>query len=226
MKTGDATRVLRTLGWSIHRDETGDKGATYALPDRIVRIVYGIRPLPQTAQFEAVFSLSTPAFSAACLTIDPEGSAYAPLVAASKGYRDRAPDIVEHHIRQASDAVLAWAEAQDLDQALRARADLPSSAPGAAPIWHLAALALRGDLDRLNRYQASFEAGDRLGFVPYITRDHIDRAVLLARRSERTPEQALRGAGRAGPGGLCAALSRLRTALGQRAKVRRPGRDT
>lgn len=65
-------------------------------------------------------------------------------------------------------------------QALHDHAALPTDAPGARPIWHLAALALLGDVAKLKPYQASFEAGDRLGFVPYITKDYIDRAVTLA----------------------------------------------
>ena len=50
------------------------------------------------------------------------------------------------------------------------------------PMRHLAALALAGDVAKLKSYQASFEAGDRLGFVPYITKDYIDRAVALAEK--------------------------------------------
>lgn len=73
-----------------------------------------------------------------------------------------------------------WAEAQDLDKALWDHAALPTNAPGARPIWHLAALALLGDVMKLKSYQASCAAGDRLRFVNYITKDYIDRAVALA----------------------------------------------
>ena len=48
---------------------------------------------------------------------------------------------------------------------------------GARPVWHLAALVVLGDLEKLKFYQASFEAGDRLGFVKYITKNYIDSAV-------------------------------------------------
>jgi hypothetical protein len=37
-----------------------------------------------------------------------------------------------------------------------------------------------GDVERLKSYQASFEAGNRLCFVNYVTKDYIDRAVALA----------------------------------------------
>ena len=46
------------------------------------------------------------------------------------------------------------------------------------------ALALLGDIAKLKSYQASFEGGDRLGFVPYVTKGYIDRAVSLAEELE------------------------------------------
>ena len=52
--------------------------------------------------------------------------------------------------------------------------------PGAAGVWQLAALALLGRTAKLKSYQASFAAGNRIGFVNYITKDYIDRAVALA----------------------------------------------
>jgi len=39
---------------------------------------------------------------------------------------------------------------------------------------------LLGDVAKLKSYQTSFVAGDRLGFVNYVTKDYIDRAVALA----------------------------------------------
>ncbi|MFV9439627.1 DUF6990 domain-containing protein [Pseudomonas aeruginosa] len=49
------------------------------------------------------------------------------------------------------------------------------------PLRHLAALAIAGDVSCLANSQFSFEQGDRLGFVPYITQDMIERALLIAR---------------------------------------------
>ncbi|MGX7950382.1 DUF6990 domain-containing protein [Oleidesulfovibrio alaskensis] len=72
-----------------------------------------------------------------------------------------------------------WLSSLLLGRGLR-HATLPTAAPGTRPIWHLAALVLPSDAAKLKFYQASFEAGDRLGFVPYITKDYIDRAMSLA----------------------------------------------
>lgn len=180
MKTKEATQILAALGWSIHIDEVGDKAAHFALSDRIVDIIYGIRKFSQDEQFEATLSTSASTFSVACMGIRGGGGSYTPLARAQKGLRIRASEILEGHIRQASEEAIAWAEAQDLDKALRDHAALPTNAPGARPIWHLAALALLGEVTKLKSYQASFAAGDRLGFVNYVTKDYIDRAVSLA----------------------------------------------
>ncbi len=57
------------------------------------------------------------------------------------------------------------------------------------PLRHLAALAIAGDVERLNSYKNSFEKGDRLGFVPYITVDMIDRAILIAQKKREIIEE-------------------------------------
>ena len=105
---------------------------------------------------------------------------YSPLVIDLNGLSIRVPEIAEEHVRQASERSIAWAEEQDLDAELKALAALPTDASGTGPILHLAALAVSGDVAKLQSYQTTFEAGDRLGFVPYIKRDFIDRAVALA----------------------------------------------
>lgn len=180
MKTNEVTLILKGLEWKAFTDEVGDKVAHFALSDRIVDIIYGIRKFSQGEQFEATLSTSTSAFSVACTGIRGGGGSYTPLARAQKGLRIRASEILEEHVRQASEEAIAWAKVQDLDKALRDHAALPTNAPGARPIWHLAALVLLGDVAKLKSYQASFEEGDRLGFVNYVTKDYIDRAVILA----------------------------------------------
>ena len=180
MKINDIDNVLTSLGWTTRTDEVGDKIACHQLSDRVVDIIYGVRRLPGEQQLEVMRSTSTEAFSRVCAKIDIGNGAYTPLVRAWKGLRIRAPEIMEEHVRQVSDEAIAWAAEQDLDKALQEHAALPTDAPGARPIWHLAALALLGNVVELKSYQASFEAGDRLGFVNYVTKDFIDRAVAVA----------------------------------------------
>lgn len=182
MNMRQATQTLKAFGWSIYTDEVGDKVAHYILHDRIVQIIYGLDRIRDQQKFGAMLSLTTDAFSSACQAINPRSGKGAPFVRAWKRLDIRAPEILEEHVRQASDEAIAWAQAQDLDKALQDHAALPTNAPGARPIWHLAALALLGEVEKLKSYQASFEAGDRLGFVPYVTKDYIDRAVEFAEK--------------------------------------------
>ncbi|MFC6656755.1 DUF6990 domain-containing protein [Roseibium salinum] len=181
MKTKEVTQLLKTLGWHTYTDEVGDKFSLFHLPDRVVDLGYGIRKYGREQQLEADVTASTEA-SCGCKAIDPGHRRYAPLVRRRRGLCYQVPAITEEHVRRASDESIAWAQAQDLDKALRDHAALPTNAPGARPIWHLAALALLGDVAKLKFYQASFEAGDRLGFVNYVTKDYIDRTVSFAER--------------------------------------------
>ncbi|NNU62876.1 DUF6990 domain-containing protein [Ochrobactrum soli] len=179
MKITETSNALKSLGWSLSRDE-GDRLASYKLSDRTANIIYGLKRLPDKQQLWVMRSTSTDAFSGACAKIDPGYGIPAPLVTPWNDPDIRAPEILPEHVRQASDEAISWAQEQDLDKALRNHAALPTNAPGARPIWHLAALALLGDVARLKSYQASFEARDRLGFVNYVTKDYIDRALTLA----------------------------------------------
>ncbi|WP_234836607.1 DUF6990 domain-containing protein [Sinorhizobium meliloti] len=183
MKMNETTQYLKSLGWSIKADEVGDKRAKFSLLDRVVSIIYDLDRIRDQQKFGAMLSVSTEAFSKACSAIRGERPKFYPLITAWSGPDIRAPEILERHIRQASDEAIAWAQDQDLEQALRDHAALPTNAPGARPIWHLAALALLGEVTRLKSYQSSFEAGDRLGFVNYVTKDYINRAVSLAERA-------------------------------------------
>lgn len=180
MKTKEVTPILKSLGWKAFTDEVGDNYSRYELPDRIVQTVYGVRTAPDHQEFESTLSLSTDCFSTSCAAIRGCSGSYSPLIRARTGIHIRAPQILEKHVRQASDEAIAWAQEQDLGKALRDHAALPTNAPGTRPIWHLVALALLGDVLKLKSYQASFEAGDRLGFVNYVTKDYIDRALSLA----------------------------------------------
>jgi hypothetical protein len=180
MKTKEVTPILKSLGWKAFTDEVGDKYTHYELPDRIVQIIYGVCKTTDHQKFESTISLSTGNFSKACASICEDDENYSPLIRAWTGIHIRASEILEEHVIQASKEAIAWAKEQDLDKALQDHAALPTNAPGARPIWHLAALALLGDVAKLKSYQASFEAGDRLGFVNYVTKDFIDRAVALA----------------------------------------------
>ncbi|MBY5927466.1 MULTISPECIES: DUF6990 domain-containing protein [unclassified Halomonas] len=183
MKLKEVTDMLGSIGWSIYTDEVGDRSACYRCNDRTVQIIYGIEKIRDKQKFGAMLSLATDSFSNACVAIDPGYGDDVPFIRAWSGLDIRAPEILEEHVRQASEEAISWAKVQDLDKALQDHAALPTNAPGARPIWHLAALALLGDVVKLRFYQDSFADGNRLGFVNYVTKDYIDRAVELAEKN-------------------------------------------
>lgn len=180
MKTNEVSKVLMTLGWKNYTDDVGDKFSIYHFPDRIVNIIYRVRKSGEDQLLSFDLTASTGAFSYACKSIYPQYGNYASLIRRQKGLSYQVPVITEEHVRQATAEAVAWVKELDLERVLREHAARPTNSPGTFPILHLAALTLQGDVAKLKSYQASFEAGDRLGFVVYVTKDHIDRAVALA----------------------------------------------
>lgn len=174
---------LKKIGWTIARDEVGDHYSLIEIYGRIVQIIFGVRNIRGEQRLETLVSVSTKKFSSSCSYVAGENVSYSSLVVNWVGLGVSAPKLDESHVRLASDRAIAWAADQDLDQALLNLSKLPTSAPGAQPVQHLAALVLLGEIKKLKFYQKKFEAGDRLGFVPYITKDYIDRAVALAEQS-------------------------------------------
>ena len=86
-----------------------------------------------------------------------ENGSYDPLIRAWNGIAIRAtPEILEEHVRQASEQAIQWTKEQDLEKALDKHAAMPTDAPGAQPLWHLGALVVLGEVDRLKFY-ASFK---------------------------------------------------------------------
>jgi hypothetical protein len=72
--------------------------------------------------------------------------------------------------------IVEWAKSVDLDDVLKRNLEIKPDSTGAAPLLHLAALAESGDVQTLDYYWASMNAGVNLGFVPYITIEYIERA--------------------------------------------------
>ena len=179
MKIGHVDDLLKSLGWQLSRD-TGIRIGTYRLSDRYISLIYGIRNLTDQQKLWLTPSVRTRAFSTACATVEPGYGESAPFIRLLESIDISAPELHEQHVRQASDTVITWAQEQDLNKALIEHAVISTNSAGASPIWHLAALALIRELGRLSSYLESFDAGDRLGFVNYVSRDHVDRALQFA----------------------------------------------
>ena len=156
----------------------------YRLSDRCVSMDYSVRRYSDSNSLSLISSVRTTVFSDTCFKISDTDSGIDPFVIEKRFTNIQPREIHAGHVRQASDMVIRWAQEQDFDETLREHAALPTSAPGARPIRHLAALALIGDADRLTYYLKKFDAEDRLGFVDHITQDHVERALEIAKGQE------------------------------------------
>lgn len=125
-------------------------------------------------------SVSSFAFSQAVDRIFNEKSGYEPIIGSNFAPEKIASPSVDDIIRLSKETI-AWAQDQDIEAGLQKYRELQTSSKGAMPLRHLAALAIHGEVERLSFYKESFINGDRLGFVPYITINMLEEALVIAK---------------------------------------------
>ncbi|WP_404978445.1 DUF6990 domain-containing protein, partial [Bartonella sp. ML69XJBT] len=149
MQTKDATEILKRLGWEPHRDEMGDMFAYYHLPDRIVRIHYGVIDYGRdSGRLWVSASLTTAAYCLGWEYANGKKSQYQyedMLISSEENFGVTALEFFENHVKVALNKVLAWAQAQDIEQKLREEAADHS----------LVAKALLGDIEALRNYKST-----------------------------------------------------------------------
>ncbi|WP_208433235.1 DUF6990 domain-containing protein [Bartonella taylorii] len=195
-----ATALLKSLGWSTKKIDGDDYMASYQLADREVDILYNDEIAKDCPQFDSAFLISTGILSTACKFIDPTNMQDFPdleLNFEAKGLEIFEPEVSEDRLKQALDDALEWA-VKDIDLSKRLRSDY-----GTAPwqqdaksktdnkdyaLLHIGALALLGDVETLQSYQKSFTAGDHLSFDESINKTHLERALALAKKVEKTKQ--------------------------------------
>ncbi len=177
---GHVDEQLEILGWEVSKDLEGYRFAAFRLSDREVTVGYTLTDLPDEQELSVWPGVQNDSFYAACARVRAVDRRFFPLAIAANPGDFRAPQIMEQHVRQASESAIAWAEEQNLDGALRDHAELAASSYGMLQINHLAALALLGEVDKLKFYLESFDKGDQLDFVDSTERDHIVRALQIA----------------------------------------------
>jgi hypothetical protein len=183
MLTNDIILAFNELGWRTYR-EGSERLTTFDLADRRVKLFIRLKQLTSTKKLICNNSVTTSVFSAACANILGRKDSYTPLIGGDEGlYR---PDFTFEDIRALSKRLIDWVKIQDIGAALKDLRELQTDAKGAFPRRHLAALAIAGDVERLEYYQQSFASGDRLDFVPYISKEMIDRALDIARSAAKS----------------------------------------
>lgn len=179
MKKSEVVAVLVELGWTKRR---GAGTYIYELAYRFVAVDPRVMPLPDVERLTLTAMVSTWEFSQAneFISRSPEqGGVMA--VDFTTNCEIRASELSRSDVSQVSERAKEWAKAEDLPEILDSFARLPTDAVGSAPLKHLVALALLGEISTLEGYEARFANGDRMGFVPYITEEYISRALELAR---------------------------------------------
>lgn len=193
IKMKEVRELFKAHDWLSRRDEAGDLILTLPLEDRVLSIIPTLRKtyIDKTytlteETFSCMHSVTTEKFNHAITFMDSTDKGGYPIVSSvwePDAIKIQKESIVAEDIIKFIPVLIDWAHAADIEEGLKEYRNLPTNSVGSRPLLHLAALACHGDVDVLVRYQHSFELGDRLGFVPYVTKDMIDRAIEYAKQA-------------------------------------------
>ncbi|RUO31308.1 hypothetical protein CWE14_11660 [Aliidiomarina soli] len=178
MRTDDLVKTLIELGWFCSKDEVGDVFCLTKIDDRIIQIIPSLSKRSDHFRVSLAPSISTEKFSDAVSFIIGRDVEFEPIVVSNFPVKKiKHPD--QSDIDKLSKEAIEWALSQNIIEALENYRNMPTNAKGARPLRHLASLSVFDDVYSLQRYKDSFEKGDRLDFVPYITVDMISRALMF-----------------------------------------------
>lgn len=170
---------LSEIGWACNKDEVGDQYCLMEMGGRQIQLIPLLQRRPDHYRFSLAPSISCSAFSKAAAEISGDLSDFEPIVQGDRSIM-KLRRLSRSELREMVAGVLSWASVADVDGGLAGYRNLPTNAKGGMPIRHLAALAIAGDVPRLQEYERCFGQGNRLGFVPYVSLDMIRRAVAIA----------------------------------------------
>ncbi|MCF5469836.1 DUF6990 domain-containing protein [Pseudomonas syringae] len=188
MNEKDIASILKAQGWACDKDEFGDCSCVIDIGDAELQIIPSVGKREDHFRVSLMPSISSKEFSEAVSFISGDGGSHAPIIVCNEG-PEKISSISSDDVISFSEKAISWARSQSTEEGLAAYRKLPTHAKGAMPVRHLAALAIAGDARRLDEYKKSFEKGDRLGFVPYVTSDMIDRALMVAQKPSNHPRK-------------------------------------
>ncbi|ACS50662.1 hypothetical protein Bgr_03130 [Bartonella grahamii as4aup] len=162
-----ASRILKTQGWF-----STEPGRMFlSLPDRFIQFNFGFIRLHDNYNVRLEAKISNEEISVACEYIHFCGQRN--LVRPTDIYRsfntiggenfrgvDKGIDIYveilnEQELTKISERIIQWARAQDLQASIESKTLIQKYSYYPAVIWHLACLALTGQIDALKSYQDS-----------------------------------------------------------------------
>lgn len=165
----DLMKIIEGLGWKRQVDEVGDNFFWLDLGDRIVTVIPHIRKRHDYFQMSFMPSVTTSEFSEAASVLMNKNDVQHTPIAVMLEKPEKASSFGEGDIDALLVKIITWAKSEDVASGLDKYRALPTDCVGAKPMRHIAALALAGDVKKIEEYSFSFKAGNRLGFVPYIT---------------------------------------------------------
>lgn len=176
----DVLSVFQQFGWSISKDSVGDRSLCFRLTDNTqITGTPAFRKLPDSKLIESLFGVSFDFLDSVITKIEKKRKV-SPWHVCQGSFKWKKDFFNESDIVSISNELLEWAKQQNVEDGLSVFRNYPTDSVGNMPLKHLGALAIAKDVNKLSYYLKSFKAGDRLGFVPYITQDFIERALKIA----------------------------------------------
>ena len=176
-KLSEVIQEFEILGWILSKDSIGDKFITYSFSDtEQVSACLVLKQIRGDSKLSGLFCVSTERFSRIYTKLQNKRKIDT-IGIAKKEFRWLLADSNKNQIAPIAEQVIQWARSVNVNNEINKFVLLPTDAVGNQPLLHLAALAITNNYTRLNNYLESFKQGNRLGFVPYITQAHIERAL-------------------------------------------------
>ena len=183
----ELAQAFADRGWRVTRDETSQPCGELRVGDRVLLAILSKRS--PTFAFHLGGWITTDALSVAYTVIFHPRKRVAesvPLVSSPEISiaREIASD---EDIDGACAAWITFAHEADLDAGMAVLLDKEARPLGSGNAMHLSALAATGGVEVLAGYAEALAQGDRLGFVNYITAEHIAAALAFAQRRRDEP---------------------------------------
>jgi len=179
MEAKDVLTIFKELGWTLGKDEVGDDYCEYNLGGFTLSVMPKVKELTTDKVLRISYSLSYSLLTKAVSVIKSKKTSYEPFAVDSRSIR--AVDFTRDDILSVEKKIVVWGKSQPLDDVLEEYREKCPDRPGLRQVYHLAALAIVGDVQKLAGYQLSFERGETLNFAPMIKKEMIDSAIELAK---------------------------------------------